>query len=143
MTRRLLVLVAVVLSASAFVTATVRGPRETPAARRTVRTIGVTLKCETQSGWVTDSSLHAAPGDTILFELSDESDVTDFKIKKKRVLGRWLFERNELNGARGRAARGDDMKRDARGTYSYKVEGTCRGGPKAIIDPDIIIDLDT
>jgi hypothetical protein len=138
---RAFLILALAVGVFASVTAFAKSPRELPTARRTVHTIGITLKCDTRSGWVTDSSLHAAVGDTIIFELSPESDVTDFKIKKKRMFGRWLFKRSELDGAPGIAARGDDMKPDARGTYSYQVEGKCRGGPKAIIDPDIIIDI--
>ncbi len=140
MSRRVLPLFALVVLLSAF--AAHRAPDAATAARRTVRTIDVTLRCETRDGWVSDSALHAARGDTIVFALTSESDVMDFRVKRKRFLGRWLFGRSELVGAPGQPARGDDMKPDANGTYSYKVEGTCQGGPKAIIDPDIIIDLD-
>lgn len=110
-----------------------------------MRTIEVTLSCATRSGSVNDSSLHAQRGDTIVFALTPESDVRDFKVQPKPRVGvlpgRWLFRSREHVGAPGRPAVGNDMKPDAQGTYSYKVIGTCEGGPPAKIDPDIIIDL--
>ncbi len=143
MHRRLLVPLALLLGASAFVSLPRLRSDVQGQARLTTRTIFVTLKCETQSGWVSDSSLRAVRGDTINFELTQESDVTDFKVKRKTpIFGRWLFRRSELVGGPGNPARGNDMKPKAEGRYRYKVEGTCRGGPKAIIDPDIIIELD-
>jgi len=112
-----------------------------PTERRTSHTITVNLTCGNDSDdWVSDSSLKVARGDTIDWVLTPESNVEDFKVKKKRFLGRWLFERSDLVGRRGNPARGNDMKRDARGTYTYEIVGRCRGPEKAVIDPDIIIE---
>ncbi len=111
------------------------------AATRTSHTITVNLTCgNDKDDWVSDSSLRVVRGDTIDWVLTDSSNVEDFKVKKKRLLGRWLFERGDVMGSRGNPARGNDMKRDARGTYSYEIVGRCRGPEKAIIDPDIIVD---
>lgn len=110
-------------------------------ARRASHTITVNLTCgNDKDDWVSDSSLKVARGDTIDWVLTPESNVEDFKVKKKRFFGRWLFDRSDVVGSRGNPARGNDMKRDARGTYTYEIVGRCRGPEKAIIDPDIIVD---
>lgn len=111
--------------------------------RRTTHTIMVNLTCgDDTDDWVSDSTVRAIRGDTITWELTPESNVEDFKVKKKRLLGRWLFERADVPGAPGNPARGDDMKANAEGRYTYEIKGRCRGPEKAEIDPDIIIDLE-
>jgi hypothetical protein len=110
-------------------------------ARLGTHTVMVNLTCGNDSDdWVSDSSIHAALGDTIVWQLTPESTVEDFKVKKKRLFGRWLFNRDEVDGAPGNPARGNDMKSDANGRYVYEIKGRCRGPEKAEIDPDIIID---
>jgi hypothetical protein len=105
-------------------------------------TITVNLTCgNDKDDWVSDSSVTAKRGDTIEWVLTPESDVTGFKVKKKNLFGRWLFERAEVDGGPGNPARGNDMKRDAQGLYRYEIKGRCRGPEKAEIDPDIIIDI--
>lgn len=112
-------------------------------ARRTTHTITVNLTCGNDSDdWVNDSSVHAMRGDTIDWVLTPESTVEDFKVKRKRLFGRWLFKRSEVLGSPGNPARGNDMKEDAEGRYTYEIKGRCAGPEKAEIDPDIIIDLD-
>lgn len=140
--RALVPLLAIVVAVAASMPA--RAPEETSsgsAARRATHTITVNLTCgDEKDDWVSDSSLHAARGDTINWVLTDSSNVEDFKVKKKRWFGRWLFERSDLTGSRGNPARGNDMKPNARGTYTYEIVGRCRGPEKALIDPDIVID---
>jgi hypothetical protein len=110
-------------------------------ARRTSHTITVNLTCGNDSDdWVSDSSLQVARGDTIDWVLTPESNVQGFRVKKKRIFGRWLFERADVDGAPGNPARGNDMKRDARGRYVYEINGRCQGPEKADIDPEIIVD---
>lgn len=144
MVRRLAVLSSFALAAMAFTSPDPGGePRAEP--RRATHTIQITLKCETRSGWVSDSSVTVQRGDTIVFALTPESDVRDFVVAPKPRVGilpgRWLFRSREHEGAPGRPAVGNDMKPDAQGTYSYKVIGTCEGGPPAKIDPDIIVEI--
>lgn len=144
MVRRLAVLSSFALAAMAFTSPAPGGePRAEP--RRATHTIQITLKCETRSGWVSDSSLTVQRGDTIVFALTPDSDVRDFVVAPKPRVGilpgRWLFRSREHEGAPGRPAVGNDMKPDAQGTYSYKVIGTCEGGPPAKIDPDIIVEI--
>ena len=111
------------------------------ARRLTTHTITVNLTCGNDSDdWVSDSTINAVRGDTIEWVLTPESNVEDFKVRKKRLLGRWLFERGEVPGAPGNPARGNDMKPDAQGRYIYEIKGRCRGPEKADIDPEIIID---
>lgn len=148
MQRRIVLLSSLAFVASAVASTQLSRTHETAAddsLRRATHTIAITLKCETQSGWVNDSSLHAMRGDTIVFALTPDSDVRDFVVTPKPRLGilpgRWLFRSRQHEGARGRPAVGNDMKPDAEGLYSYKVIGICPGGPPAKIDPDIIIDL--
>jgi hypothetical protein len=115
---------------------------ESGASRRGTHTILVNLTCGNDTDdWVNDSSVRAIRGDTIVWQLTPESSVEDFKVKRKRLMGRWLFERSEVPGAPGNPARGNDMKSDAEGRYTYEIKGRCRGPEKAEIDPDIIIDL--
>lgn len=112
------------------------------ARRSETHTITVNLTCGNDTDdWVSDSSVTAKRGDTIEWVLTPESDVTGFKVKKKNLFGRWLFQRSEVEGAPGNPARGNDMKPDAEGLYRYEIKGRCRGSEKAEIDPDIIIDL--
>lgn len=148
MVRRLVVLSSLALAAMAFASPSVTGvpagaPRAEP--RRATHTIQITLKCETRSGWVNDSSLKVQRGDTVVFALTPDSDVRDFVVAPKPRLGilpgRWLFRSRQHEGAPGRPAVGNDMKPDAEGTYSYKVIGICPGGPPAKIDPDIIVEI--
>lgn len=111
-------------------------------ARRSTHTVTVNLTCgDDTDDWVSDSTVEALRGDTIVWVLTPESTVEDFKVKKKRLLGRWLFQRAEVPGAPGNPAVGNDMKADARGTYSYAIKGRCQGSEKADIDPDIIVDI--
>ena len=142
--RALLLVLAIVAVALGAVPSRSRGlPPDLESVRRTTHSITVNLTCGNDTDdWVSDSSVRAIRGDTIEWVLTPESDVEDFKVKKKRLLGRWLFERSEVPGAPGNPARGTDMKPDARGTYTYEIQGRCRGPQKALIDPDIIIDLD-
>lgn len=140
--RALILVLAVITVALGAMPARTRVPSAGAAsARLTTHTITVNLTCgDDTDDWVSDSSVTAFLGDTIQWVLTPESNVEDFKIKKKRLLGRWLFERAEVVGGPGNPARGDDMKSDARGTYTYEIKGRCRGSEKAEIDPDIIIE---
>ncbi|HRN53675.1 MAG TPA: hypothetical protein PK788_09265 [Gemmatimonadaceae bacterium] len=148
MIRRLVVVITLAVAAMAAVVprpAADRGASAAVAARRTSHTIYVTMKCETRSGWVSDSALHARQGDTISFALTPESDVRTLVVtpKPRAVIfpGPWPYRTRKLEGAPGRPAVGNDMKPNAQGRYSYNVMGTCPGGPPARIDPDIIIDI--
>lgn len=105
-------------------------------------TITVNLTCGNDTDdWVSDSSVTAKRGDTIEWVLTPESNVESFKVKKKNLFGRWLFERSDVEGGPGNPARGNDMKPDAEGLYRYEIKGRCNGPEKAEIDPDIIIDI--
>ena len=148
MIRRLVVVSALAVTAMAAVapwSAAERAAEASAAARRTSHTIYVTMKCDTRSGWVSDSALHARQGDTIYFALTPESDVRTLvvtpKPRAKIFPGPWPYRTRKLEGEPGRPAVGNDMKPNAQGRYSYNVLGTCQGGPPAKIDPDIIIDI--
>lgn len=148
MVRRLVVPISLAVAAMAFASPSVSGARDGAShavARRATHTIQITLKCESQSGWVNDSALTVQRGDTVVFALTPDSDVRDFVVAPKPRLGflpgRWLFRSRQHEGAPGRPAVGNDMKPDAEGTYSYKVTGVCPGGPPAKIDPDIIVEI--
>lgn len=144
MIRRLVVVSALTVTAMAAVAPWSAADRAAEA-RRSSHTIYVTMKCDTRSGWVSDSALHARQGDTITFALTPESDVRTLvvtpKPRAKIFPGPWPYRTRKLEGAPGRPAVGNDIKPNAQGRYSYNVLGTCQGGPPAKIDPDIIIDI--
>lgn len=111
-------------------------------ARTATHTITVNLTCGNDTDdWVSDSTVTAKRGDTIEWVLTPESNVVDFKVRKKRWYNRWLFERPDVPGRPGEPARGNDMKPDAEGRYRYEIIGRCQGPEKAEIDPDIIIEI--
>lgn len=124
-------------------------PAPTPAggelARAKTVTVTIVFQCNGLRS-VDPWQVRAVEGDTIVWVLDTlRSDVADFSIDRKRALGRFPFQTRPLRGGRGRPAAGRDMRPNAQGTYPYNIVSECPGPgnsmQRAIIDPDIIIDV--
>ena len=109
-----------------------------------VVTVTIVFQCAgTRS--VSPWEVHVDQGDEIDWVLDPSSDVTDFEIKKKRVLQRWLFQNDHpARGRRDDPARGRQMRGGSDGTHAYNIEAPCPGPGGStrveVIDPDIIVD---
>ena len=120
-------------------------PPTPPSLRAAVETVTITFQCEGRRGvdpWV----VRVREGDEIVWRLSEDSDVSEFTIEKKRLTQRWLFrEMRPPVGAPGRPTVGADMRPGARGTHPYVIKSRCPGpgnsSRPAEIDPDIIVDV--
>ena len=89
---------------------------------------------------------HIKSGGDLSWVLDPRSDVTDFRIKRKRAADRWPFDgTGSIDGKKGTPARGRGKAGTAKGTYPYDIEAQCRvpGGGMVWkkIDPDIIVDI--
>lgn len=117
---------------------------DAPRARKTV-TVTIVFQCDgTRS--VSPWQARLEQGDDIEWVLDPSSDVTEFDIQKKRLIGGWPFRsEHPALGRRGENARGREMRENQRGKkYSYDIVAQCPGPGNSmrreIIDPDIIID---
>lgn len=134
-----------VLVLAALRTAPAPVPAAPELSRAKTVTVTVVFKCDGLRA-VDPWQVRAAEGDTIVWVLDTlRSDVTEFSIDRKRALGRFPFQTRPLRGGRGRPAAGRDMKPNASGTYQYNIVSQCPGPgnamQRAVIDPDIIIDV--
>jgi hypothetical protein len=89
---------------------------------------------------------HMKSGDDMTWVLDPRSDVTDFRIKRKKTDDKWPFDgTGSLDGKKGTPAKGKGKAGTAKGTYHYDIEAHCRipgGGMEwKRIDPDIIVDF--
>jgi hypothetical protein len=89
---------------------------------------------------------HIKSGSDLNWVLDARSDVTDFRIKRKKVGDKWPFDgTGSIDGKKGTPARGRGKAGTAKGTYPYDIEAHCRapgGGMQwEKIDPDIIVDI--
>lgn len=117
---------------------------DAPRVRKTV-TVTIVFQCDgTRS--VSPWQAHLEQGDDIEWVLDPASDVTEFEIQKKRLIGGWPFRsEHPALGRRGENARGREMRENQQGKkYSYDIVAQCPGAGgstrREIIDPDIIID---
>ncbi len=117
---------------------------DAPRLRKTV-TVTIVFQCDgTRS--VSPWQAHLDQGDDIEWVLDPASDVTEFEIQKKRLIGGWPFRsEHPALGRKGENARGREMREYQQGKkYSYDIVAQCPGPGgstrREIIDPDIIID---
>lgn len=120
------------------------GADDAPRVPKTV-TVTIVFQCDgTRS--VSPWQAHLAQGDEIEWVLDPSSDITEFEIQKKRLLGGWPFRsEHPALGRPGQSARGREMREGLSGkTFRYDIVGKCVGPGgserKEVIDPDIIID---
>ena len=111
---------------------------------RETKVVTILFQCDgTRS--VSPWQARLAQGDEIEWVLDPASDVDEFEIQKKRLIGGWPFRsEHPALGNKGERASGREMKENARGTYRYDIVAMCPGPSdsrrKEVIDPDIIID---
>jgi hypothetical protein len=117
---------------------------DAPRVRKTV-TVTIVFQCDgTRS--VSPWQAHLDQGDDIEWVLDPSSDVEEFSIEKKRLIGGWPFRsEHPALGRRGESARGREMRENQSGkTYRYDIVAQCPGPGNStrreVIDPDIIID---
>jgi hypothetical protein len=89
---------------------------------------------------------HMKSGDDMTWVLDPRSDVTDFRIKRKKAGDKWPFDgTGSIDGKKGTPAHGKGKAGTTKGTYPYDIEAHCRipgGGMEwKKIDPDIIVDF--
>lgn len=145
--RRLLLSLALPMGAALALAALPGGPLsadDTPAVRKTV-TVTIVFQCDgTRS--VSPWQAHLDQDDEIEWVLDPSSDVNEFEIQKKRIIGGWPFRsEHPALGKKGENARGREMRENQSGkTYRYDIVAQCPGPGgstrREVIDPDIIID---
>lgn len=120
------------------------GADDAPRVRKTV-TVTIVFQCDgTRS--VSPWQAHLDQDDEIEWVLDPSSDINEFEIQKKRLIGGWPFRsEHPARGRRGESARGREMREDQSGkTYRYDIVADCPGAGgstrREVIDPDIIID---
>lgn len=148
--RKLLVASSIAATAAIAAGAARPGPRTgspAPAAARQDDPLRVTILFMCNGARSVDPwEAHIRSGRDVEWTLDPASDVTDFRIRRKKAADPWPFEGSASHdGKKDKAARGKGKARTPKGRYAYDIEAACRTSGGATewkkIDPDIIVDF--
>lgn len=130
----------VLLAAAAVMAATPWSSRATVRVTVNARCAGPNTTEVTVSPW----NVRLAQDDEVEWVIAANANSNDITITPKETSD-WPFaSRGPFTATKGRAARGNGMRQNGRGTYKYDITLVCQSGnnaPDSVrIDPDIIVD---